>query len=419
MCCHKPSHPRVPAAALLLALLTAGVAAAPPVLTLEDAVASAVASGDPEYERFAARALALERVAVADAQLPDPQITGQVANVPVDTFEFDEDGMTQALRVGLRQEFPAGRTLAVRGERQRVEARAQRARRAAALRDIELATRNAWLDLVYHLRAIEILRTSRAAIGEQIAALAGRFATGRMHAQDVLRTELELALLDDRLVEHQRLADLTRRNLARYIGPEAQRPLPAAIPGLPPPRDVAALERRLVEQPRVQVADAQIEAAALGIELAEQAYRPAFALEAGYGVRKERSDLATIGITLSLPLFNDKRQDPRRAAAVHERGARQLDRDALLLDLRQRLEQAWASWQRLNERIALYHQALGSHAAAAAAASVTTYANSQTDFAELVRSQLAELDIELKQAELETAAAKAWAELAWLTGDPS
>jgi outer membrane protein TolC len=104
---------------------------------------------------------------------------------------------------------------------------------------------------------------------------------------------------------------------------------------------------------------------------------------------------------------------------VHQRGARDLDRDALLLDLRRQLEQEMANWRRLNQRIALYRQAVGNRARETAEASITTYANSQTDFAELIRSQLAELDVELKHAELETQAAKAWALLAWLTGEPS
>ncbi|MDT8450954.1 MAG: TolC family protein [Wenzhouxiangellaceae bacterium] len=405
--------------ALLLVLAAADASAQKPPLTLAEAVETALSSEDPEFERFTARAEALEERAVADAQLPDPKITGQVANVPTDSFEFDQDGMTQAVRVGLRQEFPAGKTLKVRAQQRRAEARAERARRETALREVELATRTAWLDLAYQARAIEILSASREAIGEQIDSLTARFATGRMHAQDVLRTELELSLLDDRLVEHQRLADIAREALARYIGREAFRPLPESIPEFSEPRGLAALENRLVEHPQVRVTDARVETAALGIKLTEQAYKPEFAIEGGYGLRTARPDLATIGITLSLPLFTDKRQDRRRAAAVRERGARDLDRDALLLNMKRQLEQELANWRRLNERIALYRQAVSNRARETAEATITTYANNQTDFAELIRSQLAELDVELKHAELETEAAKVWARLAWLTGDPS
>ena len=415
---------RTPPAMRLAAVLAAGCLCSPLVLaqseplSLAEAVETALAAQDPEFERFSARARALEERAVADAQLPDPKVTAQVANVPTDSFEFDEDGMTQAARLGLRQKFPAGNTLKIRGERRRAEANAEHARRSAALREVELATRTAWLDLAYQTRAIRIVTTSREAIEKQVDSLLARFATGRIRAQDVLRTELELSLLEDRLVEHRRQADVAREALARYIGREAFRPLPESPPKFAEPQGLAALEDRLVEHPQVRVTDARVEAADLGIELAEQAYKPEFAIEGGYGLRTARPDLATIGITLSLPLFTDKRQDRRRAAAVHERSARNLDRDALLLDLKRQLEQEVANWQRLNERLELYRQAVGNRARETAEASITTYANSQTDFAELIRAQLAELDVELKFVELETAAAKTWARLAWLTGNP-
>ncbi len=406
-------------AGLLLAAAAGGVWAESRPLTLDEAIETALVAEDPAFERFTARAEALENRAVADAQLPDPKITAQIANVPTDSFKFDQDGMTQAVRVGLRQEFPAGRTLKVRGEQRRAEAGTERARREVALLEVELATRTAWLELAWRLRAIRILSASRKAVGEQIDSLAARFATGRMHAQDMLRTELELSLLDDRLTEHHRLADVARAALARYIGHDAFRPLPETLPEFPAPAEQNVLENRLVDHPQVTVENARIEAADRGIELAEQAYKPSFALEGGYGLRTDRPDLASIGVTLSLPIFTDKRQDRQRAAAVRQRGAHELDRNMLLLEMKRELEQELANWQRLNERLELYRRAVSRHARDTAEASITTYANNQTDFAELIRSQLAELDVELKHAELESQAAKVWARLAWLTGDPS
>src|SRR5690625_4189513 len=60
-------------------------------LTMAQAVAMATAASDPEAVRFAARARALDNQAVADAQLPDPMITAQVAGVPTDSFSRSEE----------------------------------------------------------------------------------------------------------------------------------------------------------------------------------------------------------------------------------------------------------------------------------------------------------------------------------------
>jgi len=411
----------IPAALLLAAawLLPPAALAQPGPLTLDEAVALARAADEPELERFEQRARALENEAIADAQLPDPVVTGQVANVPTDSFALDQDNMTQALRIGLRQEFPAGRTLALRGEQRGSESATERARKRLAQREIELKVRNAWLELAWHERAQAILRDSRAAVDEQIDSLTARFASGNIQAQDVGRAELELALLEDELTEHRRQADSARAALARYIGNAAFRSLPAELPAMPDPAPREALRDRLVEHPAAEAERNRIDSAEYGVAIAEQAYKPRFAVEGGYGLRVDRDDLATIGVTLSVPLFTDKRQDRRRVAAVQRMSAAELDHQTLLMDMKRKLEQALVDWRRLQERLALYAETIGKRAQQTAQASVSTYANSQTDFAELIRDQLAEIRIRLKRAELETKAAKAWARLIYLVGDPS
>lgn len=386
-------------------------------LSLEQAVRIAVEREDPALTRLEARAEALEERAVSDAQLPDPMVTGQLANLPVDSFAFDQSMMTQ-LRFGLRQEFPPGRSLAIKGQQRRLEASVERARKALELRRIALETRQAWMDLAYNQQALEIVATGREKVARQIESISARFATGRMNAQDVLRAELELSLLDDRMAEHRRQADAARATLSRYIGSNAFL-APGAWPELDVDAEAGALMNRLAEHPAVAVENAEIEVADAGVSLAEQAYKPAFAIEGGYGVRTDQADFASIGVTLSVPLFTDKRQDRQRAAAVSRRGAEHFDRDAMLLDLRRQLDQALSDWQRFNERVALYRSALGERARQTAEASITTYANGQTDFAELIRSQLAELEVALKRAELESRAGQAWARIVYLAGETS
>ncbi len=389
-------------------------------LTMAQAVAMATAASDPEAVRFAARARALDNQAVADAQLPDPMITAQVAGVPTDSFSLDRDGMTQPLRLGLRQEFPAGRTLAVRGRQRRAEAQAQRARSDEAVRRIALDTRQAWLELAWQQRAVGILEESRTRIKQQIESLQSRFATGRLNAQSLLRSELELSLLDDRIAEHRRMADQARAALTRYIGSEAFRRLPESLPEFAlDSTKLRVLEQRLVDHPAVRARQAMIEAADEGIELARQAYKPKWAIEAGYGLRLEDPDLASIGVSLSVPLFTDKRQDKQHQAAIQRSRAAQFERDTVLRNLREQLDQALADWRRYRERQTLYEQVVGQRAEETVEASVTTYANGQTDFAELIRSQLAALDTQIKQVELTALAGKAWARVTYLVGESS
>ncbi|HKL54224.1 MAG TPA: TolC family protein, partial [Wenzhouxiangellaceae bacterium] len=136
-------------------------------LSLEQAVRIAVEREDPALTRLEARAEALEERAISDAQLPDPKVTGQLANLPVDSFAFDESMMTQ-VRFGLRQEFPPGRSRAIKGEQRRLEASVERARKQLELRRIALETRQAWMELAYNGRALAIVSTGRDKVARQI-----------------------------------------------------------------------------------------------------------------------------------------------------------------------------------------------------------------------------------------------------------
>lgn len=389
-------------------------------LTLEEAVSLATASTDPSVARFNARAEALASEAMAEAQLPDPTVSAQVVNIPTDSFSLDREPMTQALRVGLRQELPAGRSLAVRARQRSARAEAERARSEEALRGIALETRRAWLELTWQQRAVAILQQSRDRIQQQIESLQSRFATGGLNAQSLLRSELELSLLDDRIAEHRRMADQARAALARFIGSNADRAVPDDLPEFQlQSTDLDHLEQQLVDHPDIEARQYQVEAAEEGVELARQAYKPRLAIEAGYGFRSERPDLASIGVSLSVPMFTGQRQDKRQQAAMQRSRAAQFERDNRLRDLRRQLDEALNDWRRYQERLALYEQVVNQRAEQTVEASITTYANGQTDFAELIRSQLAALDVQIKRTELAARAGQAWARIIYLVGEQS
>lgn len=382
---------------------------------LERAVALALRSDDPALQRLQARADALREQAVADAQLPDPEITGSLANVPTDSFRFDRDNMTQ-IRVGVRQSFPAGNSLDIRRQQRLQQAETALQQQALERARIALDVRSSWFELFYHQQAMASIERSQAAVAQQIEALSAGFASGRLHAQDLTRAELESALLDDRHRDHRRHSERLRAALARYIGTVADAPLPDEWPKLADLPAYEQMEAWLVKHPAVAVEAAQAAVAEHDIGLAEQAYKPTWGLEAGYGLRTERPDLASIGVTLSVPIFTGKRQDRRRAAAIGQHSAELLDRDLLLLELRRDLQQAWSDWQGLGERVALYRQLIEARAVQTAQASLTTYANGQTDFAKLMRSQLALLEVQLKRMQVQSEQAQAWARLIYLSG---
>lgn len=386
-------------------------------LQMREAVRIAVTAEDPAFKRFEARAAAKEDRAVSDAQLPDPMLRTAVASLPVDTFAFGQEPMTQA-QIGLRQEIPRGSTLRLNREKREGEAYIERLRREAAIRNVELAVRIAWLDKFEAMNAQEIVAESRNAVNNLVDALSASYAQGKLTSEDVLRAELELSLLDDKLAELRQKRDIAEAELSRYIGADASRPLPNELPAFVYPGAIEELEAKLTRHPLVRVSDAVVDVEETNIELAKQAYKPAWAIEGGYGVRgADRPDFASVGVSLTVPIFTGKRQDRALSAAREDKSAAELDRATMLLDLRRDLIRAYADWSQLERRVRLYDEAVIKRANETADASVLAYGGGLVDFPELIRSQLAELNAKLKLLDLRVERAKARARLTYLAGD--
>ena len=98
--------------AMLFALLLGAHTPYAAPLSLDQAERLALAS-DAGLVARRQEAEALREDAVADGQLPDPELTAAAFNFPVDSFDFDQEPITQ-LRVGIRQRVPGGEERAVR-----------------------------------------------------------------------------------------------------------------------------------------------------------------------------------------------------------------------------------------------------------------------------------------------------------------
>ncbi|MFC4346523.1 TolC family protein [Kordiimonas lipolytica] len=389
-----------------------------PALTMKEAVRLALNSDDPYLLEPGVRASAQQDRAVADSQLPDPKFRATFANWPTNSFSYTQEPMTQ-LQLGLSQSFPKGDTLKFNRQKRQALAGMEQARLDLRRREIVLDTRQNWLDLYYWTAAREKVLASRTAIAELIEVIEAIYATGRETSQDVFRAELELSLLDDRLVEIDRQDAMVRARLARRIGQDAAtKQVTASLPPMRHPSDIAPLTERLSQHPAARVQEANVAVADKDVGVAREQYKPGWSVNVGYGARgADRADLATVGVVMDVPLFTQKRQDKRLSAAKKDRQAAQLGHDTVLLDLKKMLDSSYADWQRLQKRVGLFQSVVIKRAKETSEASLTSYQNGVTDFAELVRARLAELDAELNLLKLQSERMKAQAQLLFLEGE--
>ena len=225
---------------------------------------------------------------------------------------------------------------------------------------------------------------------------------GLPHCKGFTRTELEQALIEDRLDAVIQERDKAVEILARYIGraPANRKPANYAYQNRPLP-DQFQIEEALASNPVLISMEHQVDLARNNIDLARQAYKPEFGVEARYGRRGAgRSDFGSLLVTFDLPIFTSKRQDPALRAARRREQAARLERDSLVRDLTQEALIYVATISRLQNRIKRFEGVTLQRANDTIIASRNAYGAGNIDFAELVRAEIALRDLRLHRATL-------------------
>jgi outer membrane protein TolC len=391
-------------------------------LTLAEAEDLAL-QDEPGRAAFLARSSALRERSVAAGQLPDPAMRIGLNNYPIEAGSFSTEGMTHAL-VGLRQAFPPGDSRAV--ESRQFSAMAAQESSHAQARGLEVrgATRQAWLESYYWQQARDLVASSRPFFDDLAEITRSLYAVGRRNLQDVLRAELELSRLDDRLIEISHQLAAARAALGQWIGTSSTRPVASGLPnwGAPPPREQILTD--LSQHPLLQAADAAVAARNAGVELAEEQRKPGWSIDLGYSYREgylangdPRSDFVSLSVTVDLPYFNRKqRRDRFLAAALSERSAVVSTREQLRRQLASRVDAEYSKWQQTDRRLSLYEGRILPQSGEQAQAALAAYQSDTGDFADVMRGHIDDLNTRLDFLRLQVDRAQRHAELKTLGG---
>lgn len=402
-------------------VLNSGAASSAPISLPE--VERLALQADPELRELRSQVNALRELAVARAQLPDPSLKLGAAALPIDTFDLDQEPMTQ-LQLGVRQQFPPGKTLVLRGEHTESAADAMEAR----ILDAELAivrdVRTAFVEIQYRERGQAILANAREILEEITEIVRDYYANGRAQQHDVLLAELEVARLDDRLLRMRQAQEEARATLSQWIGSKAQEDIPAAWASVDNRLARETLPARVQNHPRIVAAEHRIRAAESAVNIAREQYKPGWAVELTYGDRsgnnadgRARSDFLFASVSVDLPLFRGARQDRMLSSSAEELNAE----TARLEDHRRRLtrdlDRSLATLDALTDRLALYKERLIPQAQETSKAALAAYQSDVGDFSTLLRSQISEFELQLDLERAEADQRQVLATLNYLTGD--
>jgi len=425
VCDHTNLQTVVAVLLLLASMLTGPIVFAQemPSLTLREAEELALFD-EPGQNSLLYRAAALRDKSVAGGQLPDPTMRIGMANFPIQSGGFTTEGMTQA-QLGLRQVFPAGDKRELTTQKFRTLSDEMTQKADGRGRDVLTAVRTTWLETHYWREAHQIAIESRPFFDDLVTITRSLYAVGRKSQQDVLRADLELRRLDDRIIEMGKQHARARAALSQWVGEESSRPIAAMMPEWTAVPPLEVLRKDLRAHPAMLAADASVGASFVDVDLAEQEYKPDWALDLSYGYRdgylsngSPRSDFVSLAVTVDLPFFRSKRQDKSVGAALSQRRAADQSREELLRRLNSQLDGEYVRWQDLGRRMDLYEELILGVSADNATAALAAYQSDTGDFADAMRGYVDDLNTRLDYIRLEVERAQSYAVLANLGGIP-
>lgn len=397
-------------------------------LNVDDAVATAV-NKNPSLAEMQARYDALAEVPSQLGTLPDPVLSLNALNLPTDSFDLDQEAMTQ-IQIGISQIFPFPGKLALKEGASEYEAAAVgysvEEMRLGLIRNVKTS----WWQLYYLDRALEIVDSNQDLLRQFIQVAKTKYEVGDGLQQDVLLAQLELSKLIDQKIK----LTATRRNQAIQLNVLMDAPPgdKVALPtksstAMPDIADENTLYLRAdAARPLLKQIENNIHAAQSRLDLAEKDYYPDFKLGLAYGNRSgdnppprngSRSDFLSVMFSINLPIYASGKQ----SRAVNQRSLelrrnRHSFQDKLGV-VRSEISTATTDYLQARELFVLFQTGIIPQARQTVSSMLAGYQVSEVDFLNLVRSQVTLLNYEVQYWQALTEANQALARLVAAVGE--
>lgn len=384
------------------------------ILKLESALAYAQ-EHNPAIRAAQSRLLAAQKVPTQASAYDDPMVMWDNWNAP-ESLRVDRAG-NNIFRLSQRIPFPG--KLRLKGEIAAKEAE----RRAEELRATEIDTttqvKKAYYDLWLVYRNLQVYSRDKELVAQFARIAEQKYAVGQVSQPDVLRAQVELTRLINRVTTETLASAKARAQLNALLS----RP-PEALLGIPqnPPLpmvtyamiDLEALA--LKNRPELIAQAKAIERETLTLALARKAYYPDFEVSVSRFVNFGQQDGFGFVFSATIPLAFKYKYDAGVEEAVANRQTEQSElrrlQDLALFEVKQALVEAQTALEQLN--LFLYTHI--PQAEQTLAASQIGYQTGVIDFLSLIDSVRAIEQVHLEHLMAATNFEKAWAGLEQAVG---
>jgi len=381
---------------------------------------SELLANNPEIQAARKRFEAAETRPGQETALPDPAIGvgWSSAGSPLPGSGLGtEPGANVGFQVSQEIPFPGKRSL--RGSMAAKEAESE----GQMFRSTELTQvarlKSAFHELRFVYEAIDVLTRNQNLLQRLAKVAEVRYSAGQGNQQDLIRSQVEINLLDGRTIQlEQRQRSLEaeiNRLLDRPVGRPFGRPEPVEnVPRLMP---LENLQRQALERsPALRSRRAVIDSRQLGVEMARKEYYPDFEVMGGYFNQGSMKDMWEFRFQLNLPIFFWKKQ----RLGLEEAGLRLAESQrrfrAEQQDLGFRVRDRYLAAEASERLMDLYSKIVTPQSNLALESSLTSYETGTIEFQSVLSNFTAILESEFNFHEQRSEYLKALAEIEELIG---
>jgi cobalt-zinc-cadmium efflux system outer membrane protein len=345
--------------------------------------------------------------------LDNPRLGLSVVSLPVDTFRFDQEPMTQK-QISLWQKFPFPGKLELKGDIARRELEAVREEYGEKKNAVIMQVQVAYRELLFIEKSIRITEDNRDLLRSFVKAAETKYAVGMGIQQDVLKAQVELSKINDLLISLEQ----KRQSMTARLNTLLNRPADATfIPDEELPEEEGpsfgysfeelqsiALENR----PSLLGMQHLIERNRLAERFAEKSYYPDFDVGVSYGQRdnamtgEKRPDFISGFVTVSIPLWYKSKES--RKVAEEKANIRNASEQysAAKNDVFFQIKDILTEIERFNRERGLIETGLIPQSRTSLESAMAGYQVNKVDFITLVNNQLTVYNYEIEYYRLIT-----------------
>ncbi|MGP0564867.1 MULTISPECIES: TolC family protein [unclassified Nitrospina] len=358
---------------------------------------------NPELAEVRQKIKVLKEIPPQRESLEDPMVMLGLMNLPVDTFSFGQEAMTQK-QIEVTQALPYPGKLNLRSKEALQDVRIAE----QTLQDLELEivrqVKTSFYEICFIRAAIDTTRQNKILLEQFVTIAESKYAVGKGIQQDVLQAQVELSKILDRLIELQQQKDQETARLNTLMDrlPQAPLHIPHGISQTAfhyTVEDLQALAEK--NRPALKEIQEAIEKMKVRKELAEKEYYPDFQVGFRYGQRQDspftdHPDFVSGFVGVNIPIWQKTKQDRKVAEENYRisvlRESYRKVRNKIFMEIKMMMDKE----KKNREIIQLVKTGIIPQAKQSLESALAAYSVDKVDFLTLIDNQVTLLNWEIK-----------------------